>query len=211
MLHDGIHAGRTKGGYWKFWEEPAMTDDIASGAYSYLSGLPDVVALVGSWPADDPDNAGISWIFVRDILTRMEDISIVKGTQAVALVCINMGMSAAPIASSTARCQRLEVDIWVDPLRDAMGNISSPAETQNRGDHVFTVIDSHLHRTGVLDNTQQWGDLITAYSLRMTEPVWYPVPDGDGLIRGVCFFDVGTYGNWDPVVQVGGGDSGSGG
>lgn len=186
-------------------------DDVASGAYQFLSAQPDVVAVAGSFPADDPDNAGIPWIFVRNLATRLEDVSIVKGSRAVALVCVNMGMSVPPTPNSTARCQRLEVDIWVDPLRDSLGNVSSPSETQNRGDRVFTVIDSHLHRTGAPDNTQLWGDLVTAYSSRMTEPVWYPVPDGDGLIRGVCFWDVGTFGSWDPVFNVSSGESGTGG
>jgi len=45
----------------------------------------------------------------------------------------------------------------------------------------------------------------------MSEPVWYPVPDGDGLIRGGCFYSVGTFGNYGPVIQVGSGESGSGG
>jgi hypothetical protein len=59
--------------------------------------------------------------------------------------------------------------------------------------------------------TPQWGDLITVCSSRMSEPVWCPVPDGDGLIRGACFYSVGTFGNYGPVIQVGSGESGSGG
>jgi len=41
--------------------------------------------------------------------------------------------------------------------------------------------------------------------------VRYPAPDGDGLIRGACFYSVGTFGNYGPVIQVGSGESGSGG
>jgi hypothetical protein len=59
--------------------------------------------------------------------------------------------------------------------------------------------------------TPQWGDLITIGSTRMSEPVWYPVPDGAGLIRGGRFYSVGTFGNYGPVIQVGSGESGSGG
>ena len=185
-------------------------DDVASGVYYYLNGLSDVLDVIGSFPADDPDNAGVPWIFVRNVYTRMEDVSIVKGSQAVALVCCYMGQGSAASDSSTAFFQRLEVDIWVDPLRDAMGNVTSPSETENRGLQVFQVIDSHLHRVSADENVQQWGDLITVSSTRMAAPVWYAVPDGDGLIRGVTFYNVGTFGNYDPTVQVGGGDTGGG-
>ncbi len=186
-------------------------DDVASGAYTFLSGLPDVRAVVGAYPADDPDNPGILWIFVRNIYTRMEDISIIKGTQAVALVCCNMGQSTSPLDYSTVRWKRLEVDIWVDPLRDTMGNVTNPSETEARGEAVFTILDSHLHRANANEKSQAWGDLITVNSIRMTEPQWYLVPDGDGLIRGICFYDVGTFGNYDPTVHVGSGEVGSGG
>lgn len=187
-----------------------MPDDVATGAYQYLSGLSDVTALVGAFPADDPLNAGITWIFVRQLYTRMEASSIVKGSQAVALVCSNAGQSSSVLDYSSIRWQRLEVDIWVDPLRDSYGNITNPSETEGRGLTVFITLDSHLHRAAASDKMQQWGDLVTVNSIRMTEPVWYPVPDGDGLIRGVVFYDVGTYGNYDPTQQVGGGDSGGG-
>lgn len=188
-----------------------MPDDVASGAYQHISSLTDVLALVGAFPADDPDNAGIPWVFTRNLYTRMEAQSIVKGSQAVALVCVNAGQSSSPLDYSTVRWQRLEVDIWVDPLRDQYGNITSPSETEGRGDDVFTALDRHLHRASSGDKTEQWGDLVTVNGIRMTAPVWYPVPDGDGLIRGVCFWDIGTFGSWDPTVGVGSGDTGAGG
>jgi hypothetical protein len=185
-------------------------DDVASGGYYHLISLPDVLALIGSFPADDPDNSGIPWVFTRNLYTRMEAQGIVKGSQAVALVCVNAGQGSGVLDYSTIRWQRLEVDIWVDPLRDAYGNVTSPSETEGRGLNVFSVLDSHLHRASLSDKTQQWGDLITVNGLRMTEPVWYPVPDGDGLIRGVCFWEVATFGNYDPVVSVSSSDAGSG-
>jgi len=187
-----------------------MPDDVGSGSYYYISSLPDVLALIGSFPADDPDNAGIPWVFTRNLYTRMEAQSIVKGSQAVALVCINAGQSSSPLDYSTVRWQRLEIDLWIDPLRDQYGNITSPSETEGRGDDVFKALDSHLHRASSGDKTEVWGDLITVNSIRMTAPVWYPVPSGDGLIRGVCFYDVGTFGNVDVTVSVGDVDTGSG-
>jgi hypothetical protein len=49
----------------------------------------------------------VPWIFVRNVYTRMEDVSIVKGSQAVALVCCYMGQGGSPLETSTVRFQRL--------------------------------------------------------------------------------------------------------
>jgi hypothetical protein len=110
-----------------------MADDEASGVYWHLSSLPDVLAVTDSVPADEPDNSSVPWIFVRNVHTRMEDVSIVKGSQAVALVCRYMGQGGWPLETSTVRFHRLEIDIWVDPLRGVMGNVTNPSETEHRG------------------------------------------------------------------------------
>lgn len=187
-----------------------MATEVSGGAYHYLSSLPDVLELVGSFPDDDPDNSGVPWIFVHNLYTRMESQSIVKGSQAVALVCITAGLGSGVLDYSTVRWQKLELDIWVDPLRDQFGNITKPSETSHRGQNIFTVLDSHLHRAALQDKTQVWDTLVTINGIRLTEPVWYPVPDGDGLIRGVCFWDIATYGNLVDVDQVGASDAGGG-
>lgn len=183
-------------------------DDLASGAYQYLTGFSDIMALVGSFPADDPVNPGIPWVFQRNIFARMETASIAKGSQAVALVCIYAGQFQAALDSNTARFQRLELDIWVDPLRDSFGQVTDPTETETRGLAVWQTCDSHLHRVATDQNTQLWGDLVTTTCIRMAEPVWAPVPEGDGLIRGAAYYAVATYGN--NVVGVGSGDAGGG-
>jgi hypothetical protein len=110
-----------------------MADDEASGVYWHLSSLPDVLAETDSFPADEPDNSTVPRIFVRNVYTRMEGVSIVKGSQAVALVCRYMGQGGWPLETSTVRFQRLEIDIWVDPLRGVMGNVTNPSETEHRG------------------------------------------------------------------------------
>jgi hypothetical protein len=190
-------------------------DNVGGGAYHYLITLPDVLGLIGSFPADDPDNPSVPWVFVHNLYTRMEAQSIVKGTQAVALVCINMGLGSAVLDYSTSRWQKLEIDIWVDPLRDSLGNVTEPSETYHRGLDIFAVLDSHLHRASSGDKTQVWGNLVTINGIRSTEPVSYPVPDGDGLIRTVCFWDINTFGNVadndaDDPKQVSATDAGGG-
>lgn len=184
-------------------------DDVSQGAYYYLTSLSDVLALIGSFPDDDPDNSGVPWVFVHNLYTRMEAQSIVQGSQAVAIVCVYAGSGSGVLDYSTNRWQRLEVDIWIDPLRDELGNVTDPSEAENRGLRIFTVLDSHLHRASSDDKTQMWGDLVTINGIRRTEPVGYLIPDGDGLMRMVCFWDINTFGN--NIVSVGGGDTGSGG
>lgn len=170
--------------------------------------FPDVVAAAGSFPADDPVNPGIPWIFQHNIYTRMEASSIVKGTQATALVVIYAGQFAVPSVSTTARNQRLELDIWVDPLRDAYGNVTDLNETEDRGNAVWALCDRHLHRAANDYGTILWGDLITTSCDRLSEPVWTPVPDGDGMLRGPSYYAVSTFGN--NVTYVGSGDAGGG-
>jgi hypothetical protein len=184
-------------------------DDVSQGAYYFLSSLPDVTAMIGSFPDDDPDNPGVPWVFVHSLYTRMEAQSIAQGSQAVAIVCVYAGQGSGSLDYSTVRNQRLEVDLWIDPLRDQYGNITAPSETEARGLDVFSVLDSHLHRASSGDKTMLWGNLVTIGCERMTEPVAYPVADGDGLIRMVFFYNVTTFGSY--VVQVGAGDAGSGG
>jgi hypothetical protein len=184
-------------------------DDLHSGAWQFLMSFPDVLAVLGSFPADDPVNPGQPWLFQHNIYQRMEAQSVVKGTQATAVVVIYAGQFTVPTDSSTARMQRLEVDIWADPLRDAYGNVTDPSETEGRVISVWQVLDSHLHRASSDYGMQLWGDLVTTSSSRLAEPVPYPVPDGDGLLRGVGYYGVSTFGN--NIVHVGSGDSGSGG
>ena len=188
-----------------------MAVDVASGVYWHLSSLPDVLGVTGSFPAEEPDNSSVPWTVVRNVYTRMEDVSIVKGSQAVALVCCYMGQGRSPLETSTVRFQRLKIDIWVDPLRDVMGNVTNPSETEHRGLNVYSVLDSRLHRVATDQMTQLWGDLITVAATVCPSRCGIRCRTGTALIRGACFYSVGTFGNYGPVIQVGSGESGSGG
>jgi hypothetical protein len=169
-----------------------VADDLVSGAVRYLSAQPDFTSLLGSFPFTDPSNPGVPFIFQRSLYIRVEGIAGLMGTQAVAAVCSYAGGWAAPLDHSSANFQRLSLEIYADPLRDSAGNITSPAETEARAKAVWKVADSHLHRIGS-PKTVLWGDLVTTSAQRQTEPVIYPVPDGDGLVRCQNYYGITTF------------------
>ena len=170
-------------------------DDVASGAVLILRTYPDVTALLGSFPQTDtnPGFAGQPWIFKDDILIRAEGQSIVYGTSALALVCSDAGGWGEPMPLTTPRYNRLQVDIWADPQRDAFHNIiETSGVTRQRIKACFATLNFHLHRTD--PDMQLWGDLRTAGCQLLTEPAAQPVPDGDGVLKATAYYGVSVFG-----------------
>ncbi len=176
-------------------------DDVGSGAVKFLSGLTAVTAALGSFPANDANTSlqGKPWIFKDDLLVRMEGQSIFYVTQALALVCSDGGGWAVPAPLTTPRFTRLQVDIYVDPLRDSGHSITETSgATKQRGKAMFTLANLYLHRTS--PDAVLWGDLRTVGCELLTEPRFEPVPDGDGLQLGTAFFGVMVFGSTDTVT-----------
>jgi hypothetical protein len=171
-------------------------DDVAIGAHKYISTLTDVLALIGAFPADDPvvANRNLPWIFKDDIIVRME------GTGLAALVCRHGGGWGAARPLNTERFMRLNIDIYVDPSRDSGRNITeSSGGTILRGNNLFSVLNSHLHRRN--PDRVAWGDLVTTSCDLLSEPtVWTKVSDGDMLLMGTATYGVMSYGWTDASV-----------
>lgn len=166
-------------------------DNVGSGAVQYLSGLSAITTLVGAF--QQAPNAGVPWIFDSDVYGEM------KGTQQAAIICSDYGPTASDVTQSSKQYRRLMVSVWVDPLRDTSGNITEgPARTKARGDVVYNQLRAVLHR--IDPGTQVWGDMVTFYCQELSGPQWMPVPDGDHLLQGQSFFEVGISGWTD--VQV---------
>lgn len=149
----------------------STADDIVQGCVKYLLGQPTVVAAVGR------TDGGTPMLFQHTLYT------VVEGTSSTAAVIgYNGGWSGAN-EYSTARFPRVSLTLWADPLRDAGKNTVDPGEVWRRINSVFEVFDKVLHRPQ--GGVQWWGDVRTSTCVRSAEPVVYPVPDGDGLMR--CF------------------------
>lgn len=156
---------------------PVLTDDLVAGAVRWLLTFTDVLAVLGTYPA-----TGSPWLLQNELHGTVE------GTQSTAAVVSRAGGWAGANLHNTARFPRLSLEIYVDPIRDAAGNVVDPGEAYRRADATFSTFDTYLHRPA--DPQQQWGGVRVIASSRMAEPTTYAVPDGDGLLRTQVFYAV---------------------
>jgi hypothetical protein len=173
-------------------------DDVAGGAVKFLTPFADVTTLLGAFPADDAvtANAGRPWLFSD---TFQGVLATVEGSSAAAIVCGDYGGSAVAPVLGTLRYRRLRVDVWVDPLRDAGSNITETSTlTTNRGLSVFAAAHFRLQRTD--NDAVFWGDLCTVGCQLLTDALFSPVSDGDGLQRGTAFYEVACSG-WSDAAE----------
>jgi hypothetical protein len=178
-----------------------MPDDVGSGAVKYLNGVSAVTALLGSYPATDPNNAGKAFIFKSDASGYRGILTRIQSTSSAGLVLSSFGGYSVPPPLTTPRFLRLSVEVYVDPLRDAQFNVIETAgATQGRGETVFDAIHFALHRTN--PDMQLWGDLRTTGCQLLTDPMFMILAggDGDGLLRGQAFYGVDTFGYSDALT-----------
>jgi hypothetical protein len=170
-------------------------DDVASGAVKLLSGISAVTSLLGAFPDSDAVNAGIPYIFLENQLV------VLQGTSLASLVCSAAGQWSGAIPYGTQRFMRLSVEFYVDPQRDAALNVTeAPGATKLRGEQLFAVVNSYLHRRDA--DTQVWGDLVTASCSLQTEGEFVQIPSGDGdwLAYKRSYYGVGGAGWTDVAV-----------
>jgi hypothetical protein len=163
-------------------------DSVATGGVQYLLQFDDVTELLGSFPADDANvaNAGQPWLFSdanAGVLARVES------TSSSAVVLGDGGGWTAPPQLGTQRFRRLRVDVWTDPERDQLNNITeSSIYTLNRCQSVFNAIHFRLQRTD--PDAVLFGDMVTLACTLLTEPVISTLPDGDNILRGTAYYAV---------------------
>ncbi len=152
---------------------PVTDDDLVSGATKYLRAQPDVIAAVSSFVIGGVPTPGIFPYYPWDMI---------EGSSGTAVVLSSDGGGwAAANTYNTLRFPRLVVNIWADPIRDTKYNNVGTGEVMRRVFATFKTIDGHLHRTSGAE--VMFGQLRIISSTRLTEPVIYMVPDGDGLVR----------------------------
>ena len=151
---------------------PVTADDIVSGAATYLLAQPEVLAAVSSFVIGGTNTPGV---FQYRTWAKME------GSSATCAVLTNDGGWAGPNLHNTLRFPRLTLNIWADPIRDGNNNVTAPGEVLRRAFAVYKVFDTFLHRT--TGPEVMFGQLRVITSVRLTEPIIYVVPDGDGLVR----------------------------
>lgn len=155
---------------------PVLDDDLVQGCVKYLLDEDNVHAALGVFP-----DTGTPWLFQHELWGAVE------GSQATAAVISRAGGWAGPNEYNTLRFPRISLQIYADPLREA-GNVSMPGETWRRVEATFRVFDNLLHRPA--PTVIMWGSIRTITCTRLGEPVVYPVPDTDGMIRLQVFYGV---------------------
>lgn len=171
-------------------------DDAASGAVQYLSAFTSITGLLGNFGSSPQvaANAGKPYIFKNDLLVDL------KGTSASAIVLSTAGSMGASAAFSTARMERLLVEIYTDFLRDANLNIiETSGATIQRMEQLFNYVHAALHRTSSLQVI--WGDLLTVGCELVSKGQPAMIPDGEGAMQRMqSFYAVTTFGWTDTVV-----------
>lgn len=174
---------------------------MATGSWYFLTQFSDITALLGSFPADDPNpaNAGQPWLFSDP---NMDVLAYVQGSSRAAIVLGGFGSWSSAGAFSTMQFPRLRVDFWVDPARDAGGNITESAVyTEQRGLKLAETVHHHLQRTD--PDVVMWGDMATLACQGLTFPPQFGAinpapPGGDWLQRGTAFYGL-TVAGWADV------------
>lgn len=156
---------------------PVATDDLVQGAVKWLAGFADITAVLGA-------TGEAPWLFQHELWAEVE------GSSATAAVIARGGGWTSPNEHNTMRFPRLALEIYADPLRDAGRNLTNPGEVYRRIEAAFDAFDRRLHRPA--SATVRWGGVRTLGCLRLAEPIVYPVPDGDGLLRLQAFYAVVT-------------------
>lgn len=165
-------------------DEPVLGIDLVDAACAYLRLQPGVYNVLGS------DNDWDVWLFQDTLMTRVES------SQKTACVVRQDGGWTQPNMHNTARFPRLVVEFYGDPDRDAGNNTSEPLSAKDKILAAFNVIDRFLHFTTMRD--QWWpeygtnGAMRVLNSSRASELQFFPVPDGDGLMRGSVTYNVGV-------------------
>jgi hypothetical protein len=171
-------------------------DDVGSAAVQFLSGVSAITSLLGAFSESDPvqANQGVPYIFLENPLV------VLQGSGQASLVCSVMGGWSTPVPGFTARFTRLSLEFYVDPQRDSSLNITeSPGLTILRGERLFSVVNSYLHRRD--SDAQVWGDLVTTGCTLLSEGQWIQLPtaDGDWLQHKQAFYGI-TSSGWTDVA-----------
>lgn len=152
-----------------------MTDSLTLATWKYLSAQTALTATLGF------DVVSATWLF-RDHLQAT-----VEGSGAVAVVVRTNGSWATPNQHNTARFPVLACDIWADPQRDGGNNVVQD-DTTDKIETTFVALYRLLHLPAA--DEYLWGDLRVLSSLGSSEPIFYPVIDGDHMRQAMATFNI---------------------
>lgn len=145
---------------------------------AYLAAIPTVVDAVSA------DGTG-PYIFQYD------DFRGVKGTGNIALVVSASGSWTTPNQNNTMQFPRILIEAYADVSRDPITHDMTRPDGQEKAQVLLQVVTKVLHRPqgGGLPGIAVGVDgLRVLGSLRLGEPTYPALPDGDGVIVGTVDF-----------------------
>jgi len=150
-------------------------DDIVQGCYKYLLTKADIVASVGSQDS-------IPFIFNEHLATT------IAGKSTTAIVVSGANGWAGPISGSSAEFPRLRIDVYSDPPRDGLGNVTLPVEARTQAYATYQVLNRYMHR---LDSKPVYfGTILTFRCSRLGEPAWIQNPKEDKVGKLTAYYGV---------------------
>lgn len=151
-----------------------MTTDLTTAARRILAEYTPLTSLLGASDSWD------TWIF------RWRPYVTLKASGSAAIVLSERGGWATPNRHNTARFPRLQVEVYVDVPREEGSPVSRIAE--ERALEICRAVDEVLH---VPDGAaMDWADLRVIGSTRQSEPQVDLVPDADGLVRALAYYEI---------------------
>lgn len=132
-------------------------DDIVRSCTKYLLSIPAITSLVGEFTGGTP------FIFEEEIGVPMMEISASPpfiGNAVTAIVVQNGGSWATPAPQTTELFPKITLEIWADPPRDEMRQVTRPRDARVAADYLFQVIDKYMNFTS--------SDVV----MMSTQPIW---------------------------------------
>lgn len=144
--------------------------DIVAAARAHLLTNSQLLALLGS-------GSGFAhWIFVGADDLAMPFVQI-EGSQKACVLLRQQGDWASPNPHNSMTFPLLVVEIFVDPLRDSVGNIVSP-DLKGRFEPIQKEIVKMLHRPQ--GDVQTWGTVRTLGSQQIDSWSYFTLSETDG-------------------------------
>lgn len=157
-------------------------DDISQGCYKFLLSKADVVASVGS-------EDSVPFIFNGNLYTT------IQGKNAVtAIVITSAGGWGGPNTGNTAEFPRIGIEVWSDPPRDALGNVTQPIEARTQAFATYHILDRYMHRP--YGSAVYFGTVLTFSCVRLGEPLWVQNNTDDKVGKLTVYYGVSCITSW---------------
>jgi hypothetical protein len=156
------------------------SSDIVSGLRTFLLEDAELTATLGTGYGYDV------WLFVGEENSSAPPIEM-QGTQKTSILLRKEGSWSTQNRYNSMHFPLLSVEIYVDPLRDGVGNVISSYQ-RDRFAPIENIIEKLLHR--IHTESQMWGDVRTLSSTKFNDWRYFTFDTTTGVRIAACSFEV---------------------